>query len=85
MVKTLPGEAQTSLVAQTVKRLPTMRETGVQSLVWEDLLEKEMATHSSILAWKIHGRRSLVDYSPWGRKESHRAVLIAPIPPPISL
>ena len=48
----------TSLVAQTVKHLPTM--TRVQSLGWEDLLEKEMATHSSILAWKI----------PWGRKES---------------
>ena len=44
---------ETSLVAQTVKRLPTMRETRVQSLGWEDLLEKEMATHSSILAWKI--------------------------------
>ena len=43
----------TSLVAQTVKRLPTMRETWVQSLGREDLLEKEMATHSSILAWKI--------------------------------
>ena len=43
----------TSLVAQTVKRLPTMRETRVQSLGWEDPLEKEMATHSSILAWKI--------------------------------
>ena len=41
------------LVAQTVKRLPTMRETWVQSLDQEDLLEKEMATHSSILAWKI--------------------------------
>ena len=41
----------TSLVAQTVKRLPTMRETQVQPLGWEDL-EKEMATHSSILAWK---------------------------------
>ena len=36
-----------------VKRLPTMQETGVQSLGWEDLLEKEIATHSSILAWKI--------------------------------
>ena len=36
-----------------VKHLPTMRETRVQSLGWEDLLEKEMATHSSILAWKI--------------------------------
>ena len=41
-----------SLVAQTVKRLPTMRETRVRPLGQEDL-EKEMATHSSILAWKI--------------------------------
>ena len=41
------------LVAQMVKRLPTMRENRVRSLGWEDLLEKEMATHSSILAWKI--------------------------------
>ena len=41
------------LVAQRVKRLPTMWETQVQSLGWEDLLEKEMATHSSSLAWKI--------------------------------
>ena len=40
-------------MAQMVKHLPTMRETRVQSLGWEDLLEKEMATHSSILAWKI--------------------------------
>ena len=42
-----------SLVAQMVKHLSTMQETQVQSLGWEDLLEKEMATHSSILAWKI--------------------------------
>ena len=42
-----------NLVAQMIKRLPTMRETGVQSLGREDLLEKEMATYSSILAWKI--------------------------------
>ena len=42
-----------SLVAQTVKHLPAMWETRVQSLVREDPLEKEMATHSSILAWKI--------------------------------
>ena len=42
-----------SLVAQTVKHLPTMRETWVQSLGREYLLEKEMATHSTILAWKI--------------------------------
>ena len=57
-------------MAQTVKRLPTMRETLVRSLGREDPLEKEMATHSSTLAWKIHGRRSMVGYSPWGRKES---------------
>ena len=42
-----------SLVAQRVKRLPTMQETQVQTLGREDLLEKEMVTHSSILAWKI--------------------------------
>ena len=40
-------------MAQAVKRLPTMWETWVQSLGWEVPLEKEMATHSSILAWKI--------------------------------
>ena len=43
----------TLLVAQTGKRLPTMWETQVQSLGQEDPLEKEMATHSSILAWKM--------------------------------
>ena len=53
----------TSLMVQTVKRLPTMQETWVQSLGWEDLLEKEMATHT-------HGWRSMVGYSPWGHKES---------------
>ena len=42
-----------SLVAQTVKRLPAMRETRVQFLGWEDPLEKEMTIHSSTLAWKI--------------------------------
>ena len=40
-------------MAQTVKRLSTMQETWVRTLGWEDSLEKEMATHSSILAWKI--------------------------------
>ena len=43
----------TSLVAQTVKRLSAMQESQVQSLGWADPLEKEVATHSSILAWKI--------------------------------
>ena len=42
-----------SLVAQMVKNPPAMRETWVQSLGWEDTLEKGMATHSSILAWRI--------------------------------
>ena len=42
-----------SLVAQTVKNLPAMQEIKVQSLDWEDPLEKGMATHSSILSWRI--------------------------------
>ena len=45
-----------SLVAQVVKHLPAMQETWVQSLGWEDPLEKEMAAHSSTLAWKIPWR-----------------------------
>ena len=44
---------QASLVAQRLKHLPAMRETWVRSLGWEDPLENEMATHSSILAWRI--------------------------------
>ena len=57
-------------VTQTVKNLPAMQETWVGSLDWEDPLEKEMATHSSILAWEIPwteepGRL----YSPWGHKK----------------
>ena len=40
-------------MAQTVKNLPAMQETWIQSLGWEDLLEKGMAAHRSILAWKI--------------------------------
>ena len=41
------------MVAQRLKHLPAMRETWIQSLGWEDALEQEMATHSSILAWRI--------------------------------
>ena len=48
-----PSPLFVSLVAQMVKPLPTVRETQVQSLGREDLLEKEMATHSGILAWRI--------------------------------
>ena len=57
-------------MAQMVKRLSTMQETRVRSLGQEDPLEKEIAIHSSTIAWKIHGQRSLVGYSPWGHKES---------------
>ena len=51
-----------------VKNPPTMQETSVQSLGQEDLLEKEMATHSCILAGKSHGQKSQVGYSLWGFK-----------------
>ena len=52
-----------------VKNLLAMQETLVPSLGQEDPLEKEMATHSSILAGEFHGESSLVGYSPWGHKE----------------
>ena len=54
-----------SLVAQLVKNPPAMWETWIRSLGWEDPLEKGMATHSSILAWRIPWT-----YNPWGHKES---------------
>ena len=57
-------------MAQTVNRLPTMWETRVQSLGQEVPLEKEMATHSSVLTWKIPRTENLADYSAWGGKES---------------
>ena len=53
ILKRVPVKRLASLVAQMVKRLPAMRETQVRSLGWEAPLEKEMAIHSSILAWKI--------------------------------
>ena len=51
------------------KRLLAVQKTWVQSLGWEDPLEKEMATHSVLLPGKSHGQRRLVGYSPWGCKE----------------
>ena len=54
-------------MAQMVKNLPEMQETWVQSLGQEDPLEKQMATHSSILAWKIPWTEDLVGYSPQDR------------------
>ena len=62
-----------SLVTQMVKNPPVVPETWVWSLDWEDPLEEGMATHSSILAWRIpthRGAWSQVGYSPWGEKES---------------
>ena len=59
-----------SLVSQKVKNPSAMWETQVLSLQGEDPLEKGMATHSCILAWKIHGQRSLAGYSPWSHRES---------------
>ena len=54
---------------QVVKNLPVTQATRLQSLGREDPLEKEMAIHSSTLAWRIHGQRSLAGYSLWGCKE----------------
>ena len=53
LILLLPVVVWTFLVAQMVKHLPVMQETWVQSLGWEDTLEKGTATHSSTLAWKI--------------------------------
>ena len=58
-----------SLIAQSVKNMPAMQETQVRFLGREDPLEKEMASHSSILAGNCHVQRSLVGCSPWGHKE----------------
>ena len=58
-----------SLIAQSVKNLPAMQGTWAQFLGRKDPLEKEMAIHSSILAWKIPWTEEPVGYSPWGRKE----------------
>ena len=54
-------------MAQMVKRLPAMWETQVWSLGWKDPLEKEMATHFIILAWRIPWMEEPGRYSPWGR------------------
>ena len=59
-----------NLVAQTVKSLLATWETRVQSLGWEDPLEKEMASIPVFLPGKSHGQRSLAGYSPWGCKKS---------------
>ena len=62
-------EVGSSLVAQTVKRLPIMQETWVGSLGQEDPLERKWQPTLVLLPWKFHERRNLVGHSPWGRKE----------------
>ena len=52
------------------KNLPAKQEMQVRSLDLEDPLEEVMATHFSIVAWEIHGQRSLVVYSPWDHKRA---------------
>jgi len=60
-------------MVQAVKNPPAMWETWLQSLGWEDPLEKEMATHSSILFWRIPWTEEPGGYRPWGCKELDRA------------
>ena len=59
-----------SLVAQLVKNAPAMRETWVQCLGWEDLLEEDVATHSSTLAWRIPWTEEPWGCNPWDHRES---------------
>ena len=67
-----------SLVAQMVKNPPAMWETWVRSLGWEDPLKEGMATHSSILAWRIPmDKRTLAGYSPRGHQESDMTDLVS--------
>ena len=70
-------------MAQLVKNLPVMHETQVRSMGWEDPLEKEMATHSSILAWKIPWTEELEGCSPWGHKESDTTERLTHIDSPV--
>ena len=68
-----PNLPVTYLVAQTVKRLPAVWETQVRSLGWEDLLEKEMATHFSTLSWRIPRMEEPVRLRSTGSQESDTA------------
>ena len=57
-------------MALTAENPPAVQEIQRRFLGWEDLLERGMAPHSSILAWVSHGQKSLAGYCPWGHKES---------------
>ena len=76
-----------SLVAQTVKSLPAVRETRVQSLDWEDPWRRKWQPTPVFLPGKPHGQRSLVGYSPWGCKEldtTERLYLLIALSPLLS-
>ena len=68
--KTMTPAKMNSVIAQSIKNLPAMQETQVGSLGQEDPLEKEMATHSSILAWKIPWREEPGGLQSMGSQES---------------
>ena len=70
-------------MAQIVKHLPTTWETQVQSLGWEDLLEKEMATHSSILAWKIPWTEEAVRLQSMGSRRVRQDSVTSLSPDPL--
>ena len=63
-------QERASLMAQMVTNLPAVREAWVQSLGWEDPLEKGTVPTPVFRPGKFHGQKSLAGYSPWGRKES---------------
>ena len=75
LVHCCPLAMWASLAAHLVRNLPAVQETPFnaedlfQPLGQEDLQEKEIAIHSSRLAWESHGQRSLLGYSPWGQRE----------------
>ena len=69
-ISSVPYSLWASLIAQSVKNLPAMQETRVQFLSWEDLLEKEMAIHCSILFWRISWTEDPGGLQPMGLQES---------------
>ena len=79
MFEPCPGvNKKLSLMAQMIKNLPAMQETRVQSLDWEDPLEKGMAAHSNILAWRIPRTEEPGGFCPWGHKESDTTECLTP-------
>ena len=73
------SQGMASLVAQMVKNLPATQETQVQSLGWEGPLEKALATHSRILAWRIPWTEEPGGLLSWGRKESDTIEQLTPL------